>query len=90
MIAHPLTYHLAYQVQSQFATRGATGVVPLNLISLWTWDACQSNWMFYAPALENNNTLNTYIQSKGYFKFDGFDNHILAPGSGFWVNVSWP
>jgi hypothetical protein len=48
--------------------------------TVWTWDAANARWMFYAPSLTAAE-LATYAASKGY----GVLTTIL-PGDGFWVN----
>ena len=57
--------------------------IPANLTSLWAWDSALLNWYFYAPSLDANNTLATYITSKNYL---GFGAKPLDPAMGFWVN----
>jgi len=59
------------------------GVIPVNLTTLWTWDATQLNWYFYAPSLEANGGLAAYITSKSYLNFD---TKTLGATTGFWVN----
>ena len=67
---------------SQFnATVGAT--TPLT--TLWAWDAAQTNWYFFAPSLEANGGLGTYISNKGYLDFTA-NSKTLGFGTGFWVN----
>lgn len=61
----------------------ASGEIPLNLTTLWTWDNSSNNWYFYAPGLDKNGTLSSYIQSKGYLEFGSL---ALEPTTGFWVN----
>ena len=63
-----------------------TSVYQPNLTSLWAWDATHSNWFFYAPTLDRDQTLTAYTQSKGYADFAS-NNKTLGPGVGFWVNV---
>ncbi|MFA6014364.1 MAG: filamentous hemagglutinin N-terminal domain-containing protein [Gallionellaceae bacterium] len=63
----------------------ASGVALQNITSLWAWDSIQSNWYFYAPSLEANGTLPSYIASKGYLDFTAASK-TLGPGIGFWVN----
>ena len=65
----------------------APGVIPLNLTSLWAWDASRMNWEFYAPSLESHRSLTSYLQSKGYLAFGATTGRMLAPGRGFWVNL---
>lgn len=61
-----------------------TNAAPLNLTTLWAWDAGVSNWLFFAPSLVNNGTLNNYITTKGYLPFG---TKALSPSTGFWVNI---
>lgn len=62
--------------------------VPQNLTSLWAWknDGTSSGWYFYAPALEADNSLQTYAASKGYLDFTSAGKS-LEPGMGFWINA---
>ena len=66
------------------ATPPASGVIPLNLTTLWAWDAALTNWYFYAPSLDANGGLGNYIAGKGYLDFG--TTKTLGPGVGFWVN----
>jgi hypothetical protein len=61
--------------------------VPVNLTSLWAWDAAQSNWYFYAPSLEAQgaSSLPDFAASAGYLDFTS-SNKTLGPGVGFWVS----
>ena len=59
------------------------GATPSNLTTLWAWDSALLNWYFYAPSLDANGTLATYITSKHYLDFA---SKILGPAMGFWVN----
>ena len=61
----------------------AAGDIPLNLNTLWAWDSASSNWYFYAPSLEADGSLPTYVTSKGYLDFGSMS---LLPSTGFWVN----
>ena len=65
------------------ATQPAAGDIPINLTTLWAWDATLSNWYFYAPSLEKSGGLAAYIVSKGYIDFG---SRALTPTMGFWVN----
>ena len=69
------------------ASPPAPGVIPLNLTTLWAWDANLTNWYFYAPSLEakGGTALADYITSKGYLDFRS-SNKALGNGTGFWVN----
>jgi len=64
-------------------TPPSPGVTPVNLTTLWAWDATQLNWYFYAPSLEANNGLAAYITSKSYLNFGA---NPLGATTGFWVN----
>ena len=57
--------------------------IPLNVTTLWAWDAGQANWYFYAPSLDRMDMLSAYIQSKSYLDFG---SKVLDPTMGFWVN----
>ena len=57
------------------------GATPLT--TLWAWDNFSSHWYFYAPSLEANGTLSSYIAGKGYLDFG---SKTLGSGTGFWVN----
>lgn len=56
-----------------------------DITTLWAWDNPLSKWYFYAPSLERNGSLQSYIQSKGYFDFTQ-QGKTLGWGMGFWVN----
>jgi hypothetical protein len=56
-----------------------------GVTTLWAWDATNSAWYFYAPSLDANGGLSTYIASKGYLDFTA-NSKTLGPGTGFWVN----
>ena len=62
--------------------------VPINVTTLWAWDAQKSAWYFYAPNLQalGGNSLLTYITNKGYLDFT-MNNKTLGGFVGFWVNV---
>jgi hypothetical protein len=62
------------------------GQVPVNVTSLWAWDAAQLKWYFYAPSLEvaGGDTLTDYINSQNYEDFAARDK-VLGNGVGFWV-----
>ena len=64
----------------------STAVYQPNLISLWAWDSLNSNWFFYAPTLDRDQTLAAYNESKKYSDFAA-NNKTLGPGVGFWVNM---
>ena len=56
-----------------------------NVTTLWAWDNASNAWLFHAPSLLANNTLASYIQSKGYKDFGAV---TLGNGRGFWVNYA--
>jgi len=64
-------------------TPPAAGEIPINLTTLWTWDAALANWYFYAPSLDKSGGLAAYITSKNYLDFG---TRVLDPTTGFWVN----
>ena len=66
------------------ATPPTAGQIPINLTTLWAWSAEQQRWYFYAPNLEANGSLSSYISSKGYLDFGS--TRTLDGSSGFWVN----
>jgi hypothetical protein len=65
------------------STPPATGVPTINFTSLWAWDATQTSWQFFAPSLQANGTLESYIQSKQY---KSFGSNSLSAATGFWIN----
>jgi hypothetical protein len=67
------------------ATPPSPRAIPLNLTTLWAWDAVQTNWYFYAPSLDakGGTALTDYITTKGYLDFGA---KTLDPTTGFWVN----
>lgn len=64
-------------------TQPAAGEIPVNLTTLWAWDAAAANWYFYAPTLDKSGGLASYIISKSYLDFG---TRVLDPVTGFWVN----
>ena len=65
-------------------TPPSAGVVAASVLTtVWAWDSSRTSWYFYAPSLDNTNTLASYALSKGYLDFG---SNTLAPGVGFWVN----
>lgn len=64
-------------------TPPVAGDIPINLTTLWAWDAGLANWYFYAPTLDKSGGLSNYITSKGYLDFG---TRVLDPTTGFWVN----
>jgi len=71
------------------ATPVTTGQVPINVTSLWAWDAQKANWYFYAPSLDaiGGAALSDYIRSTQYLDFEG-DNKTVGNAAGIWVY--WP
>jgi hypothetical protein len=67
-------------------TPPTAGQVPINVTSLWAWDAGQSHWYFYAPSLDGPGTsaLGDYLASQGYRDFGG-SGTTLGNAAGFWV-----
>lgn len=67
------------------ATQPSAGEVPLNLTTLWAWDANLANWYFYAPGLAamGGTALADYIAGKGFLDFG---SKVLLQTTGFWVN----
>ena len=58
--------------------------IPLNVTTLWAWDTVKGQWYFWAPSLVNSAGLAAFIAANGYLDFA---TAVLAPNSGFWVNV---
>ena len=69
-------------------TPPTAGQVPVNLTSLWAWDAVQSRWYFYAPSLQaqGGNALTDYVNSQNYADFLA-TGKTLGQGQGFWVRA---
>jgi hypothetical protein len=40
-----------------------------DITTLWAWDNPLSQWYFYAPSLDKNGTLQSYITGKSYLDF---------------------
>ena len=66
----------------------STGSIPINVTTLWAWDAEKGSWYFYAPNLDaqGGSALQTYIGNKGYLDFTSTSKK-LGGAIGFWVNV---
>jgi hypothetical protein len=64
----------------QFCDAQSSGVT-----TLWAWDTTASAWYFYAPSLDANGGLASYINSKGYLDFTT-NSKTLGQGIGFWAN----
>lgn len=65
------------------------GTTPLNLVTLWAWNATKSSWYFWAPHLIDNGGLAAYLATKGYLDFGVLPTSppgVLSPTTGFWVN----
>ncbi len=56
-----------------------------NFKTLWVWDNPSMRWYFYAPDLDRNQGLTSYVASKGYLDFTA-ENRKLGLGIGFWLN----
>ena len=65
------------------ATPPTAGVIPQNIVTLWAWDAGKMDWYFYAPSLDSNGTLASYVSGHAYLPFG---TSTLTPASGFWVH----
>ncbi|MDD5028300.1 MAG: hypothetical protein PHH58_02180, partial [Rhodoferax sp.] len=59
------------------------GTQASSVTSVWKWNAANSKWAFYSPALDTANTLASYAAAKGYDVVSSID-----PGDGFWINVN--
>jgi hypothetical protein len=68
-------------------TPPTAGQVPINMTSLWAWDANQANWYFYAPVLDaqGGSVLSEYISRSNYKDFNS-NGKTLGNGVGIWVN----
>jgi hypothetical protein len=68
------------------ALHSSLNSVNKSISTVWAWDAVNSSWRFYAPALEvqGGSVLSSYISSKNYQSFVT----SIAPTDGFWVNVT--
>ena len=56
-----------------------------DITTLWAWDNPLAQWYFYAPSLDKNGTLQSYISSKSYLDFTQ-KGKTLGWGTGVWVN----
>jgi hypothetical protein len=94
----PTPSQLNSALTTALSTPPTAGQLYTNLTSLWAWDASQSMWYFWAPALVNNSTLAGYLTSKNYLDFAtlpnpgtqataGASSGTLAPTLGVWVNL---
>jgi hypothetical protein len=87
--ANPIT---AKEFNSKLSTPPPTaGQIPINVTSLWAWDAQKANWYFYAPSLDaqGGTVLSDFLSSRRYLDFGA--SKTLGPSTGipagFWVNV---
>lgn len=58
--------------------------------TLWSWDAANAGWYFWAPELASTGQLGSYLQGKGYLDFSTLTHALpgrLGPGMGFWINM---
>ena len=58
------------------------------MVTAWAWDAANTKWKFYAPALEaqGGTVLSDYITNKGYLPFSS----PISATEGFWLNIGAP
>ena len=56
-----------------------------NISTLWAWDNPLNQWYFYAPSLDQQGSLPSYVQSKNYLSFS-VNNKLLGESVGFWLN----
>jgi pimeloyl-ACP methyl ester carboxylesterase len=56
-----------------------------DVTSQWAWDPSSRTWLFYAPALNAEGTLASYITAHGY---QDFASRTTERGLGYWVNYS--
>jgi alpha-tubulin suppressor-like RCC1 family protein len=77
----PPTFNLSLST-----TPPTAGQLPINLTSLWAWDAERPGWYFYAPSLEalDGNASGEFSSSQGYKDFVA-SGKTLGNGVGFWV-----
>ena len=61
----------------------ASAEIPINLTSMWAWDAPLGKWYFHAPNQVDAGTLSSYITSIGYLDFG---TKPLDPAMAFWIN----
>lgn len=56
-----------------------------TIVTTWAWDAPNTQWKFFAPALEaqGGTTLADYITGKAYLPF----STALSAAEGFWLNI---
>jgi hypothetical protein len=54
---------------------------PAVVTTVWKWDAANTGWQFYAPAMDAI-SLQTYATSKNYGVLS-----VINPGEGYWVNA---
>jgi hypothetical protein len=68
-------------------TPPTAGQLPINVTSLWAWDAGQSRWYFYAPSLDGPGgiVLIDNLSGQSYFDF-ATRGKMLGGESGFWVH----
>jgi hypothetical protein len=72
------------QFNVAMGTEGATSI-PSNVNAVWAWDNASLNWYFYAPSLDANGSLASFIAGRGYRDFLA-NGKTLGHGTGFWVN----
>ena len=70
------------------STPPTAGQMSANFVSLWTWNAKQTRWYFYAPSLERDGGLaavKAYADAQSFLDFST-NSRLLELGMGFWVN----
>jgi hypothetical protein len=75
-----------YQLSSSPPT---AGTIPLNVTTLWAWNAALSKWYFWSPVMVNQGTLTNYMESKGFLDFASMPTSpagVITPSMGIWVN----
>ncbi len=75
----PSAFNLALSL-----TPPSSGTIPINVTSIWAWDATYAKWFFYSPLSDSSGTLQSYISLQGY---ETFTTSTLTQGVGFWVNM---
>lgn len=70
-------------------TPPTAGTIPLNVTTVWAWNAVLSKWYFWSPVMVNQGTLTNYIESKGFLDFATMPTSqagVITPSMGVWVN----
>jgi hypothetical protein len=85
----PTPSQFASALATRYSNPPTAGQVYLTLTTLWTWDASQGAWYFWAPNLVNDGGLTSYLAGKGYRDFTirpSLPAGTISPTTGFWVN----